>query len=177
MYDSNSEVLKMMVLRGPKVVENPQQGFNGYLLRCKAIPEEDCTQSYIIYEPDNPEAVNMHLPASYKARRKLRGEWYHHTGEANYAQFVLELARESEYDALSMAFPNTPEAMQELADTVIRFCKGYLPSYDVFAVAVHVDQMTLHEDGAVTIRAPHIHILMKSMAKIRTLQEMRLLGE
>lgn len=149
-----------IVLSAPLEIKDPKSGFNGYLLRCKAIPDEDCTQSILIREPNNPEYIFRPLPALLADRILMRKAWWH---EANkHKKFVCinaDMPESMTYDEYVDVFPKDKEQIIAVVKEMRKTCKTFLPSYKVFAIVLHKNQLIERLDG-VYVRPEHFHILL-----------------
>lgn len=154
----------------PLEIKKPQYGFTGYMLRCKAISEEDCSQSILVREPGNPNFIHEYLPASLNERLEIRKSWYHECEK--HSRFVcinVDMSDDMDFDTYQAGFPVDIDDVKELTENICKQCKEYLSSYDIFAVVIHKGQLNQKGDE-IFVRPYHYHVLM-SCDKRRTKEE------
>jgi hypothetical protein len=168
-------ILNHMTLSEPLEIIDPKRGFNGYLLRCKAIDEEKGEASIVIFEPGNENPICQPLSNDINERLKMRKDWWHKTPKGYYACINYEMDENVDGSTFRSHFPTDVNSLIELTKEVVEFCTtDLLPSYEPFAVVWHTYQLVRFDNGNLGVRPIHCHLLMKSF-KRRTSQEMKII--
>ena len=164
-------LMRMMELAPPMVIENPQYGFNGYLLRCKAPASENGHDTIILREPTNPDPIYAQLSDIPSDRLALRKTWFKLTEKGNYACINADMKQDASFPMYLQLFPKDPKTLEKLFSVILGLCQKQLPSYQVFAAVCHYKQLVEENNRIVGQRPPHFHILMKAY-KRRTNDEL-----
>ncbi len=153
------------------IIDKPQNGFNGYLLRCKAPAVERGSDTLVVKVPDEPWQP-MRLSDDLEERIALRKCWYRKTGQSLYACVNAEADLEI-CDKVDRIFSTlSDDEMVQLAQYI--FETGILPtlpSFEPFAVVWHLDQYKERSDGTMGRRPIHAHLLIKRRTKRITPEE------
>ena len=175
-------IMSKMSITWVQEINHPENGFNGYLLRCKAERDEDCTNSILLLEPDNQkEGVKVHktLPAEKDDRIQMRKSWYPKCLNEKFVGISFDVSEHmshEEYDKLERVFPKDGEMLDEIITQILMFTTKRLPSYVPFAMVLHSKQLRRNDDGYQCERPPHIHFMLRQVAKRRTSDEVKLIG-
>lgn len=174
-------IMSKMSITWVQEINHPENGFNGYLLRCKAERDEDCTNSILLLEPDNQkEGVKVHktLPAEKDDRIQMRKSWYPKCLNEKFVGISFDVSEHmshEEYDKLERVFPKDGEMLDEIITQILMFTTKRLPSYVPFAMVLHSKQLRRNDDGYQCERPPHIHFMLRQVTKRRTSDEVKLI--
>ena len=173
-------ILSKMSITWVQEVKQPEKGFNGYLLRCKAEREEDCSNSIILYEPNGKKmGVKAHkmLPGVREERIDIRKNWYPKCLNEKFVGISFDVSAHmthEDYDKLEEIFPTDGEMLDELIEEILIFTRKQLPSYAPFAMVLHKKQLRRNNDY-ISQRPPHIHFMLRQVVKRRTSEEVKLI--
>lgn len=173
-------ILSKMSITWIQEVKQPEKGFNGYLLRCKSEREEDCSNSILLFEPNGKkEGVKVYkpLPVNRDDRIAIRKNWYPKCLNEKFVGVSFDVSEHmthEEYEYLEKVFPTDGEMLDEIISQIMMFAKKSLPSYVPFAMVLHNKQFRRNNDY-VSMRPPHIHFMLRQVAKRRTSEEVKLI--
>ena len=143
------------------MIDNPQNGFNGYLLRCKAPEQELGSDSLLIKGPDTDGWVHNRLNNDIEKRIDLRKVWWKKTGTNLYVNVNLDVDP-SDWERVDQLFFNefTDEEILQLSQYLNKIILNtYLPSFEPFAIVWHLKQLKVQEDGSIRERPVHAHFM------------------
>lgn len=149
-------------------------GFVNYLIRGKADKDEDVDESMVIYSPETGITC-IHIPEEKKNRYRLMD------------RFTKIMSADEKFIAVLFE-PDVPDLNEfsekvlllsdrekmRLGSILIDEAKENFISYEPFLAVWHISQVV--SDGKdKCLRAPHLHFVMKQVAKRRTDKEIKLL--
>ena len=135
-------------------VFDPVCGYNGYLLRTKTPAEERGSDAILVLDPLGRKG---RLSDNLEDRIDVRKSWFKPTGRKN--RWIC--VNFTGYDFPEFDREEVPENVWlEWGYKLIKYAKKCFPSFETFVAVWHTKQVT--EMGE---RPPHLHIMMRKVAK------------